>query len=256
MDKTLIYITENKCPEPLFTAAINHLKEVAEGYPIVSVSHKPVDLGTNICVGEHKRSWVCLYRQVLAGCKEAKTRHVSIIEHDCFYTREHVEWEPPTDDKFYYNENVLLVCWDKKNHPDKMGMYSKFWRHPRLSLSQLVCNRQLYIKALEQRLDLIDRDRQATKRIDHLTEPGASKESAKYKKKLIDRANSGSSAYLKTLLPDFIELEEYETFNNRIPNLDVRHGRNFTGPRRGRKRRYKIKHWGRFEDLINGKNMG
>jgi len=244
MDKTLIFCTENLCPEPLFTAVLNHLKENAK-CPIVSVSHKPIDLGKNICVGEHKRSWLMLYRQLLLGCKTAETKYIGIAEHDCFYSDEHLGFIPPTDDKFYYNENIWLVCYDHEKHPDKIGMYSRFYRE-RLALSQMVCNRELYIDALEKRLDLIDVNRRAVKDIDHFTEPGVSKLS----QKLIDRASSGSSAYLKGLLPSFIELEKYKTFKTKIPNLDVRHGGNFTGPRRGRHRTYEVPYWGKFEDLI------
>ena len=246
MDKTLIFCTENRCPEPLFSSVISNLKSKVNRQPVISVSFTPIDLGTNISIGGYKRSWRRLYEQLLLGCKLAETKYVGIIEHDCFYTEEHLEYIPPSDDKFYYNENVILVNWDEKKHPDKMGMYSRF-PHQRLALSQMVCNRELYIKALEGRLALIRRNKEATKQIDHINEPGQSK----IAQKLINRANSGSAAYLKKLLPDFIELEQYEVFHNKIPNLDVRHGGNFTGPRRGRKRRYKIKYWGKFKELIN-----
>jgi len=249
MDKTLIFATENHCPEPLFSAVIRDLKAKAEGIPIVSVSHKPIDLGTNICIGEHRRSWTMLYRQLLKGLYIAKTKYIGIVEHDCFYTREHLEYIPPSDDKFYYNENMWLVSWDERK-PDKKGNYTRFWTE-RLALSQMVCNREIYINALEGRLDLIDEDRQAFKKIDHVNEPGVSKVSEK-REKLMQRANSGSSAYIRYLLPDFIELEQYETFNNEIPNLDVRHGGNFTGPRRGNRPVTEVPYWGKFKDLLRG----
>ena len=253
MDKTIIFCTENKCPEPIFSSAIHDLSKKSEdlGLPIISVSHKPIDLGKNICIGEHRRSWVMLYRQLLIGCKKAKTKYIGIAEHDCFYCEEHLQYIPQSDEKFFYNENVWLVSYDKERHPDKLGMYSRFWT-TRYALSQMICNRELYIDALEKRLALIKINKRSVKEIDHMTEPGHSKVSKK-RLKLLERANNGSSAYLRPLLPDFIELERAETFSLKIANLDVRHGGNFTGPRRGRERRYKIKYWGKFEDLINKK---
>jgi hypothetical protein len=244
MDKTLIFCTENKCPEPLFTAVLNDLKSKAK-CQIVSVTHKPIDLGINICIGEHKRSWTQLYRQLLIGCKAAKTKYIGIVEHDCFYTEEYLDYIPPSDDKFYYNENVWLVCYDKEKHPNKMGMYSRFWTE-RLALSQMVCNRALYLDAIDKRLDQIDKDRHFPKKVAQFNEPGLSRQSMK----LIDRANNGSSAYLKKLLPDFIELEKYETFATEIPNLDVRHGGNFTGPKHGKEKTFDVPHWGKFEDFL------
>ena len=249
MDKTILFCTENRCPEPIFSAAMNHLRKHAK-CQIISISHKPIDLGINVCIGERKRSWFTLYRQMLHGCRLATTKWIGIAEHDCFYSQEHLDFIPPTDDKFYYNENVWLVSWDPERHPNIMGMYSRFWDKDRLALSQMVCERKLYKEALEKRIALIREDRRSTKNIDHINEPGASKLS----RKLIERANSGSSAYLRKLLPDFIELERYETFNNKAPNLDVRHGKNFTGPRRGVKRRYAVRPWGRFDKLLQSLN--
>jgi hypothetical protein len=245
MDKTIIFCTENKCPEPLFRSVVEDLKNKAGEIPIVSISHKPINLGMNICIGEHRRSWVMLYRQLLLGCKAAKTRYITIAEHDCFYTEEHLAFIPPTDTKFYYNENIYLLSADKIKHPEQYGMFSRFWTQ-RLALSQMVCNREIYLEALERRLDLIDRDRQFPSKIDHLTEPGASK----VKQKLLDRAEGGSAAYLRGLLPDFIELEKYEVFNNKIPNIDVRHGVNFTGPRWGRERTFEVPYWGTIDKII------
>jgi len=243
-DKTIIFCTENLCPEPIFSAVIRDLKKKSP-WPIVSVSHKPIKLGTSICIGEHQRSWAMLYKQLLLACRAATTEYIGIAEHDCFYTEEHLGFFPPVDDKFYYNENVWLVCWDKEKRPNKHGTFSKYGIQ-RLALSQMVCNRKLYVEALERRLDLIRRYKNATKKVANISEPGYSR----IIKKLVKRAHSGTSAYIKHLLPDFIELERYEIFNNEIPNLDVRHGKNFTGARYGRKYLWEVPYWGRFESLL------
>ena len=242
MDKTIIFCTDNSCSDPLFSAVVNHLREV--DLPIVSVSHTPLDLGTNICIGKRKRSWLCLYQQLLLGLEAATTKYITIAEHDCFYTQEHFDWVPPRDDTFYYNENVWLTQWSDTKHVQLKGMYSKFPRQ-RLALSQLVCNREIYLDTISRRLDIIDKDRRVIKGIDHIAEPGVSR------LKSVQRwAASGRCVYIKQYLKEVLELEKYETFKTNLPNLDVRHDGNFTGPRRGRNRCYELAPWGRFEDVL------
>ena len=186
-----------------------------------------------------------LYKQLLAGCEEANTEYIGIAEHDCFYTEDHLSYIPPSDDKFYYNENVWFVSLDKGKRPQKYGMYSRYWEPERLALSQMVSNRELYIKALRGRIDAIRKDKSFAKKIDHINEPGKSKI-----KSLYERATSGRPSYLRPLLPDFMEIEQYNTFNDVIPQLDVRHGGNFTGPRNGSKLWSDVPYWGKFEDFM------
>ena len=241
MNTTIIFCTDNSCSEPLFSAVVKRLKRETGDIPIISVSHKPLNLGTNICVGKQRRSWLCLYRQLLLGLQEAKTENIHIAEHDCFYTNEHFNWTPSTTNTFYYNENVWLVQSADKKHQELKGMYSQYWRQ-RLALSQLICNRELYLKVIEKRLDIIDQNRKLIKEIEHIGEPGLSR--------IRKWADSGRPVYLKDMLGEALELEQYATFKTELPNLDVRHDGNFTGPKRGRKRCYKIPYWGRFEDLL------
>lgn len=242
MNKTILFCTDNRCPEPLFSAVVNHLREF--DLPIVSVSHEPLDLGTNICIGKRKSSWLCLYQQLLIGLEVADTDYITIAEHDCFYTQEHFDWMPPTDDIFYYNENVWLTQWSDTKHLELKGMFSTFPKK-RLALSQLVCNRRIYLDTISKRLDIIDQDRRIIKGIDHIGEPGVSRV-----KRVQRWAASGRCAYLKQDLGKVLELEKYETFKTKLPNLDVRHDTNFTGPRRGRNRRYELHPWGKFEDVL------
>jgi len=241
---TIIFCSDGSCPEPIFSLAVARLKRF--DVPVISVTHDPLDLGQNICVGRQKRSWLTLYRQLLKGLDAAQTDNVCICEHDCLYTEEHINWQPPDARTFFYNTNVWLVQWAKKNHPELNGMYSH-WGNKRLALSQLICNRDLYKKVIDRRLDIIDRDRSLVKAVEHIGEPGVS-----YVKKARKWASSGRSVYLKEYLGRALELERYETFKTDKPNLDIRHDANFTGPRRGIRRRYELPHWGRFEDIING----
>jgi hypothetical protein len=241
MDKTIIYLTDNSLDEELAQRVRETLIKEAGEIPIISVSQKPIDLGTNICVGEIGRSWLSLYKQQLAGLKEAKTKYISIAEHDCLYTHEHFAWTPPKDDTFYYNENVWFVQWGG-NHPELNGMYSTFWT-TRMALSQLVCNRELHIKAIEERIYLFE---QGAKGITNAGEPGVCKDlTLAYK-----LAKSGSHAHLSGYMEKHLTQFNAETFHTELPNLDIRHGSNFTGPKRGKNRCYELPYWGKFEEII------
>ena len=235
--------------EPLFTKCQEHLKKTAGDIPIISVSQKPIDLGINICMGEIGSNWLNLYKQLLRGVEEVKTKYIGTAEHDCLYPREHLDWLPPRDDVYYYNENVWLVQWGG-NHPELNGMYSRFWGK-RQALSSLVCNRELLLKSLNKRLDLLDEARGGEKdMVRHLVfagEPGLSLVRIKKARKI---ATSGRSDYLKTLLKDYLETEVADTFETKIPYLDIRHSTNFTGPKRGKHRTYSIPHWGEFKNII------
>lgn len=244
MDRSIVFYTDNSVDTSLLNRVIEHLKETAGDIPIVSVSHEPIYLGHNIVIGKKKRSWLTLYRQLLTGLKEINTRYVMTAEHDCFYTREHMEWTPPRDDTFYYNESNYLVQW-ADDHPKLKGMYSVYWEE-RLALSQLVCNTELLRETIDARLDILDKNRSLVKAIQHIGEPGNSKVL-----KVRQLAASGRPVYLREYLKKQLDKEKLGTFRTKLYNLDVRHNHNFTGPKRGRKRVFEVPYWGRFEEFMN-----
>jgi hypothetical protein len=251
MTTTIIYYTDHSLGEPLFTKCQQHLVKVAGTLPIVSVSHTPIALGRNIAIGKRKRSWLLLYQQLLKGVEEATTDYVAMAEHDCLYHEEHFAFVPPRDDTFFYNENTLFVQWSDINHPDLKGMYSR-WPSQRLALSSLICNRQLLLDTLNQRLDLLDKDRKLVREIVFAGEPGLSKMRVESARKW---AASGRSVYLKDYLKGYLkaqlDLEKYDTWASEKPLLDIRHDGNFTGPRRGVRRHWDNPHWGRFAEVID-----
>lgn len=240
---TIIYYTDNVLEEPIKTKCREHLVKTAEDVPIISVSQKPIKLGKNICVGEIGSNWLNLYKQLLIGLENATTKYVAMAEHDCLYSSEHFKWTPPRDDTFYYNENNWLVQWGG-NHPELNGMYSQYWGQ-RLALSQLVCNRKLLLDTINARLNILDKDRKLVRKTVFIGEPGLSK--LRQAQRL---AESGRPVHLQGFLKKQLDAEKYDTFKTKIPNLDIRHGNNFTGPKRGRNRTYDLKPWGKFKDII------
>ena len=66
---TILYYTTNM-EDPAFEEKVRQNILIHCGYmPIVSVSHKPIDFGTNICVGDVGASGFNMFRQVQIGLK-------------------------------------------------------------------------------------------------------------------------------------------------------------------------------------------
>lgn len=150
-DLTIIYYTANLLDEknPYFLANTKKqlLKAIGD-YPMIIVSQKPMTMigknSTNICVGDIGRSHLNIYRQMLAGCKAAKTKYVAMAEDDILYSYEHFHTKVPEKDVFLYDMNKLsLFTWTDP------PLFS--FRHNRKVINQLICKRDLFIEAIEER---------------------------------------------------------------------------------------------------------
>jgi hypothetical protein len=240
MSTTIVFLTDNSLDERLAALCRRVLIREADGLPIISVSQKPIDFGRNVCVGEIGRSRLSLYRQTLAGLEAAETEHTLIAEHDVLYSSEHLHWTPPDGERFWFNRNVVLLEGPGTNHPEMFGAYSDW--PGRVCLSQLVCSRELHLASVRDRLWFEERGMPAAFL---LGEPGAFVE----KGVELARAQVRRSPALADVLECHLARFGYQTFATTVPNVDIRHGSNWTGPRRGRNRRYDLPYWGKFADL-------
>lgn len=249
MISTILYLTDNSVPADIDDLCKRILLREAGDIPIVSVSQKPVDFGRNVCVGEIGRSWMSLYKQILAGLDVIKTDWVVIAEHDCLYSVEHLHYQPDNPEAFHYNFNHWLVEWHG-NHPEIDGMYS-YWPK-RTALSQLISPVSLLRQSTEEVMRLLDMGLKVERGLHWYGEPGQTSE--QFRKAFVE-ASSGRPTQLQAYLKDYVTKYKTEYFRTEIPNLDIRHGNNFTGPKRGNDRRYDMLYWGKFSDLfarVNG----
>ena len=142
-DITIIYITANKINDFFAENIRKELIKAAAGIPIISVSKKPLNFGVkNLCF-PGKTCIYNEYKETYLGVREAKTKYVAIAEDDSLYTPAHFA-HIPTPETFDYN----IACW---------GIFT--WVRPptynlkyRRNHNALVCERDLYIKAMEERL--------------------------------------------------------------------------------------------------------
>jgi len=61
---------------------------VASGLPITSVTHKPIDFGTNI-VTHQEPSLLAMLENIVEGLRIMKEKYVFLTEHDCVYHKSH-----------------------------------------------------------------------------------------------------------------------------------------------------------------------
>ncbi len=150
-DLSIIYYSSNyletKHPEFVRKTRENLLK-VKGDIPLISVSQRPMDFGENVCVGEIGRSHFNIYRQILEGCKRAKTKWVAMAEDDILYSDSHFHpflfIKHPKDDTFYYDMNkVSMFTWTRPQ------IFS--YRSKRQVVNHLIAPREMLIDALTER---------------------------------------------------------------------------------------------------------
>jgi len=108
MNKSILYYTGN-AKHPEFEKRVQQtLVENCQGLPIISVSHKPLDLGKNICVGEVGHSYLNAFRQILIGAQAAETEWLIFAEDDFIYPPEYFQFNP-SDENLYRYDNVWMV---------------------------------------------------------------------------------------------------------------------------------------------------
>lgn len=138
-NKTIIYYTANT-EDPVFEQKIrDDLVKKAGNIPIISISRRPIDLGTNICVGEQPVSYTSEWKQLLIGLKTAKTKFCIAAEADCLYPPEYFTFTPP-EEEMIYNYNNIYIVWKYK---------SGFYKKTGYCEGAQMCGREYWINRLE-----------------------------------------------------------------------------------------------------------
>ena len=135
---TIIYYTHNQ-EAPRFERKIQkNILDNCGGLPVVSVSHKPIDFGVNICVGEQLLSYSNVLRQTLIGLRQAKTEFCIACEDDCLYPPDYFQFTPPTKDSVYRYTNIFVHFDGRK----------RFWKKHYVEAAQM-CGRKFWIERIE-----------------------------------------------------------------------------------------------------------
>jgi hypothetical protein len=107
-NRTIIYYSANTEGE-LEDKVIKNILKIKGNVPVISVSQKPLDFGHNICVGDVGQTYLNAMRQLLIGCKEAKTDFIFTTESDCLYPPGYFDFMPEDKNKVYSYDNVRIL---------------------------------------------------------------------------------------------------------------------------------------------------
>lgn len=247
---TIIYLTDGRLSANVSEMCQYYLLQAVGNKRLLSVSQEPMSFAENICVGSIGYSGLSIDRQIWAGLEQVKTEYVAIAEHDCIYSSEHFNWTPPDNKHFWYNTNCWLLQLGGSSYPEYDGMFS-FIKH-RYVQSQLICSTDALRKAEESKLEILSDPTVIETWPVHsrIGEPGTNW--LNRSKRVIH--NDHLSAVWEKLKAYITEFNAKD-FSTVIPNIDIRHGQNFTGPRRGKYRRWSLDPWGTLADIVNRANM-
>jgi len=244
LDKTILYITDSRLDPYLANVCRRWLVKNSAGMPIVSVSQEPLDFGRNICVGNIGRSGANIDAQLLKGLDFVETTWVAIAEHDCLYSTEHMAWIPQDDQNFYYNDNNWLLQYRNPLHPEWDGQFS--YRSRRRVNSQLICSTDRLRRAMSDKCRITsDPDWKARYTTGRIAEPGCC---SRHRTLILARRQPVRRLYQAVLsyMDDYLAVD----FKTHDPNVDIRHGDNYTGQRRGSLRRFSLEPWGTMKDIL------
>jgi hypothetical protein len=228
---TVVTYTDNALPESLAAPVRRVLLSAAEGLPVICVSHRPVDCGQNLVIGPAPRSYLTMTRQMLLGVEAATTDTIALAEHDVLYTAEHFRWSPPDLNLFYYNRNRWFA--NAKAGDPGWGTYS--WaggKWPCVSL--LICGREILLSNLRNRVEKLEQGWTYRRGVPGVCEPGYVEEQA------FKQAPPMPSPATRPV----------GFFSTSVPNVDLKHGGNLTGWRRGTNCCLTLPPWGRLEEVL------
>lgn len=229
MSITAIYITANVISDHFAQGTRKNLLDALGDLPLVSVSKKPIDFGTNICVGDTPRHAANIYRQALIGAKAATTEYIAIAEDDVLYSPAYFKQRSSPGTFAYGVNNWAIYTWGDP-------MFTLKAPTGRKTFNSLVCERELFIEAMEERFRLWPDDSKITS--DIFGEPG------RYDRHLGTTPRPTEEFFLNP------------------PNIVFSHqaAMGFAGlgtrKRVGQVRAIEIPYWGRAEDILLMYNEG
>lgn len=188
----IVYYTDNRLDPKIMKQCQEEIKK--SGLPIVSVSLKPIDFGTNI-VMNLERGPITMFKQILAGLEKLDTDVVFLCEHDVLYHPSHFIFRPERKDLYYYNMNNWQL---RSSDGHAVAFDAK-------KVSQLCADWKLLLEHYRRRLELIEKRGGFDRKMGF--EPGTHNRDER-----VDDIKAGE-------------------WRSEYPNVDIKHGKNLTEAR-------------------------
>jgi hypothetical protein len=244
----IIYYTDNELDPKIMKKVQDQLMQVESStLPIVSVSLKPIEFGTNYVLNL-ERGHLTMTKQIIKALEESNAEVIFFCEHDILYHPSHFDFTPPRKDTFYYNMNSWML-----RAEDGHAVY---FDHK--SLSGLVAYRELLLTHYRERLrriELLIAEANGTDKVRSM------KDTSTFisLKEGIHRLGFEPGSHNRI---DKIDDVLAEGYRSKVPNVDIRHKNNFTQSRwskeefrrpssyQGWKESDRIPWWGRGRKIL------
>lgn len=213
LKKGIIFFTDNELNPEIAHSVQSNLSNIArqKSIPIISSSLKKLEFGDkNIHFPSRKRGTLTMFVQILAALEHSHCEIVYFCEHDVLYHPSHFDFIPPTDDAYYYNTNVWKLWLD-----DRIATRVK----TSTQVSGLAGYRDLLFGHYQRRVEKILQNQKDLKAMGmEIKNDGFSKH--------MGYEPGGHSK------PRGVDEYQMHTWESEWPNVDIRHGGNFSKGRR------------------------
>ena len=202
--KEIIYYTDNQLKLEISHKVQNQLRIIsaAAKIPIVSVSLKPMPhFGNQNVYLPLERSYLTMFKQILAGLEASTADVIFLCEHDVLYHPSHFNFTPPKKDVYYYNTNIWKV-----RFTDGHAVHYDVRQTGGLCASRdlLITHYKERIRRIEADWDNLPNHKMGKYSYSMGLQPGTRKR------------------------PKGVDDFKSENWESEFPNIDIRHGKNLT----------------------------
>jgi hypothetical protein len=112
---TIVYYTSNADHQHLEDSVREMIVRNSCGLPIISVSHRPIDFGHNIVIGDIGRSTENIFMQLQIGAEHAKTKYIAVCEADALVPEKFFAFRPQHEKMYCWPEEGYIT-WTNQTH--------------------------------------------------------------------------------------------------------------------------------------------